>query len=124
MPITDPRAQGLVPCAACGRRPGTVEVVYNSPRGPVNRALCDRCARELMAASGNAPQPSSQPAAEQSSTPALDTFGRDLTAEATAGRIDHVIGRGAEIEQTIEILARRRKNNAVLIGEAGVGKTA
>ncbi len=55
---------------------------------------------------------------------ALDEFGRDLTAEAAAGRIDPVIGRDAEIEQAAEILARRRKNNVVLIGEAGVGKTA
>src|SRR3982751_381102 len=59
-----------------------------------------------------------------SATPALDEFGRDLTADAAEGRIDPVIGRAAEIEQTVEILARRRKNNAVLIGEAGVGKTA
>ena len=59
-----------------------------------------------------------------SATPALDEFGRDVTAEARAGRIDPVIGRDDEIEQTVEILARRRKNNAVLIGEAGVGKTA
>ena len=60
----------------------------------------------------------------RSETPALDEFGRDLTAEAREGRIDPVIGREHEIEQTVEILARRRKNNAVLIGEAGVGKTA
>ena len=61
---------------------------------------------------------------KQSKTPTLDEFGRDLTADAAAGRIDPVIGRAEEIEQTVEILARRRKNNAVLIGEAGVGKTA
>src|SRR3712207_1139231 len=62
--------------------------------------------------------------APSSATPALDEFGRDLVADASAGRIDPVIGRAAEIEQTIEILSRRRKNNAVLIGEPGVGKTA
>ncbi|MBV8987652.1 MAG: ATP-dependent Clp protease ATP-binding subunit, partial [Solirubrobacterales bacterium] len=61
---------------------------------------------------------------ERSSTPALDRFGRDLTGEALAGRIDPVIGREAEIEQVVEALSRRRKNNAALIGEAGVGKTA
>ena len=55
---------------------------------------------------------------------ALEEFGRDLTADAATGRIDPVIGRTDEIAQTVEILARRRKNNAVLIGEAGVGKTA
>jgi ATP-dependent Clp protease ATP-binding subunit ClpC len=57
-------------------------------------------------------------------TPNLDKYGRDLTALARDGRIDPVIGRDQEIEQTIEILARRGKNNPVLIGEAGVGKTA
>src|SRR3954470_5253614 len=59
-----------------------------------------------------------------SSTPTLDEFGRDLTQLARDGQIDPVIGREAEIEQTLEVLARRRKNNPVLIGEAGVGKTA
>src|SRR4051794_2277459 len=59
-----------------------------------------------------------------SDTPALDEFGRDLTREAREGRIDPLVGRDDEIDQTIEILARRRKNNAVLIGEPGVGKTA
>jgi ATP-dependent Clp protease ATP-binding subunit ClpC len=68
-------------------------------------------------------QPAGQDA-NASKTPALDEFGRDLTRDAGEGRIDPVIGREDEIAQTIEILARRRKNNAVLIGEAGVGKTA
>jgi len=60
----------------------------------------------------------------ESETPTLDTFGTDLTAQARAGELDPVIGRADEIEQTIEILSRRTKNNPVLIGEAGVGKTA
>src|ERR687886_1693149 len=59
-----------------------------------------------------------------SSTPTLDEYGRDLTAMARNGQIDPVIGREHEIEQTVEVLSRRRKNNPVLIGEAGVGKTA
>ncbi|GAA4754179.1 ATP-dependent Clp protease ATP-binding subunit [Modestobacter marinus] len=59
-----------------------------------------------------------------SSTPTLDEFGRDLTQLARDGKIDPVIGRAQEIEQTIEVLSRRTKNNPVLIGEAGVGKTA
>ncbi|MEU7069803.1 ATP-dependent Clp protease ATP-binding subunit [Streptomyces narbonensis] len=54
----------------------------------------------------------------------LDEFGRDLTEEAKAGKLDPVVGRAEEIEQTIEILSRRSKNNPVLIGEPGVGKTA
>ncbi|WP_233189223.1 ATP-dependent Clp protease ATP-binding subunit [Subtercola sp. Z020] len=59
-----------------------------------------------------------------SETPMLDQFGTDLTALAREGRLDPVIGRADEIEQTVEILSRRTKNNPVLIGEAGVGKTA
>ncbi|AGI89180.1 ATP-dependent Clp protease ATP-binding subunit [Streptomyces albidoflavus] len=59
-----------------------------------------------------------------SETPTLDEYGRDLTAEAKAGKLDPVVGRADEIEQTIEILSRRSKNNPVLIGEPGVGKTA
>lgn len=54
----------------------------------------------------------------------LEKYGLDLTEEARAGRLDPVIGRADEIEQTLEVLARRTKNNPVLIGEAGVGKTA
>ncbi|MEV0253910.1 ATP-dependent Clp protease ATP-binding subunit [Streptomyces sp. NPDC050732] len=57
-------------------------------------------------------------------TPTLDRFGRDLTARAAEGGVDPVIGREEEIEQTIEVLSRRGKNNPVLIGDAGVGKTA
>ncbi|VXC49290.1 Negative regulator of genetic competence ClpC/MecB [Arthrobacter sp. 9AX] len=65
-----------------------------------------------------------QAAAGASETPVLDAYGSDLTARAGEGGLDPVIGRSAEIEQTIEILARRTKNNPVLVGEAGVGKTA
>jgi ATP-dependent Clp protease ATP-binding subunit ClpC len=61
---------------------------------------------------------------EQSSTPRLEEFGRDLTQEAREGKLDPVIGRADEIEQTIEILSRRTKNNPALLGEPGVGKTA
>ncbi len=60
----------------------------------------------------------------QSATPNLDKYGVDLTERARGGHIDAVIGRAQEIEQTVEILMRRTKNNPVLIGEAGVGKTA
>ena len=61
---------------------------------------------------------------ETSSTPKLDEFGRDLTQDAREGKLDPVIGRADEIEQTIEILSRRTKNNPALLGEPGVGKTA
>src|ERR1051325_6156910 len=60
----------------------------------------------------------------KSKTPALDSFGRDLTELAREGQLDPVIGRKNEIERVIQILCRRQKNNPVLLGEAGVGKTA
>ncbi|MDD4558481.1 MAG: Clp protease N-terminal domain-containing protein, partial [bacterium] len=60
----------------------------------------------------------------QTATPALDTYGRDLTMLAEEGKLDPVIGREEEIGRVIQVLSRRTKNNPVLIGEAGVGKTA
>ncbi|HRS00706.1 MAG TPA: ATP-dependent Clp protease ATP-binding subunit, partial [Candidatus Sumerlaeia bacterium] len=60
----------------------------------------------------------------KSKTPALDTFGRDLTEYAREGKLDPVIGREVEIERILQILCRRTKNNPILLGEPGVGKTA
>jgi ATP-dependent Clp protease ATP-binding subunit ClpC len=60
----------------------------------------------------------------KSKTPALDAFGRDLTELARQGKLDAVIGRANEIERVVQILSRRTKNNPVLLGEPGVGKTA
>src|SRR5207244_2457950 len=60
----------------------------------------------------------------KSKTPALDAFGRDLTELAREQKLDPVIGRRKEIQRVIQILSRRTKNNPVLLGEAGVGKTA
>ena len=127
-------------CAACGRRPAAVEVRWQTPAGQQAGGLCELCTQRMMAlgAAGAGPAASAAsgaaarggtalreaPAQPQSATPALDEFGRDLTEDAREGRIDPVIGRADEIEQTVEILSRRRKNNAVLIGEPGVGKTA
>jgi ATP-dependent Clp protease ATP-binding subunit ClpC len=79
-----------------------------------------------------APKPGTQQSAsgpaqrgeKKSKTPALDHFCRDLTALAAEGQLDPTIGRQQEIERVIEVLSRRKKNNPVLIGEAGVGKTA
>ncbi len=65
-----------------------------------------------------------QPKSGKSKTPALDSFGRDLTELAREGKLDPVIGRANEIERVITVLCRRMKNNPVLLGEAGVGKTA
>ena len=69
-------------------------------------------------------EPRGRPGSKESKTPALKAFGRDLTELATKGEMDPVIGRADEIERVIQILCRRTKNNPVLIGEAGVGKTA
>ena len=67
---------------------------------------------------------SESPKSGRSKTPALDSFGRDLTELARQNKLDPVIGREKEIERAIQILSRRTKNNPVLLGEAGVGKTA
>ena len=73
------------------------------------------------AASG---EPTGSTKGSKSKTPALDSFGRDLTELAKQGKLDPVIGRAREIERAIQVLCRRTKNNPVLLGEAGVGKTA
>lgn len=94
----------------------------------------NRTKREVLnliegSASGTAQKPASQQAAkgdnsEKSKTPALDTFGRDLTQLAREGKLDPVIGREDEVERILQILCRRSKNNPILLGEPGVGKTA
>ncbi len=71
--------------------------------------------------SSSAPRPA---ATERAKTPVLDNFGRDLTKLAVEGKLDPVIGREKEIERVAQVLSRRKKNNPVLIGEPGVGKTA
>ena len=76
------------------------------------------------AGAGSGPQQVPPKAEKKSKTPALDHFCRDLTALAADGELDPTIGRATEIERVMEILARRKKNNPVLIGEPGVGKTA
>ncbi|NMH78161.1 ATP-dependent Clp protease ATP-binding subunit [Pseudonocardia xinjiangensis] len=70
------------------------------------------------------PDAGPRPPGTHARTPRLDRFGRDLTAAAAQGRLDPVIGRDAEVEEVLEVLARRTKNNPVLVGDPGVGKTA
>jgi len=80
---------------------------------------------DMPAGGKGAPPSGGTPRSEKKSkTPALDHFCRDLTALAGEGQLDPTIGRTKEIERVIEVLSRRKKNNPVLIGEAGVGKTA
>ncbi len=74
--------------------------------------------------SGGSGSKSGTAGGEKSKTPVLDNFGRDLTKIAEEGRIDPIVGREKEIERVAQILSRRKKNNPILIGEPGVGKTA
>ncbi|MFE1169211.1 ATP-dependent Clp protease ATP-binding subunit [Nocardiopsis sp. NPDC058789] len=96
-----------------------------NPGAPVGQLLRDSgvTPQSLQKAAGAVPV-SEQGESAPSDTPQLDEFGTDMTALAREGRLDPVIGREDEVEQCIEVLARRRKNNPVLIGDPGVGKTA
>ncbi|GLW65127.1 ATPase AAA [Actinomadura rubrobrunea] len=92
-----------------------------NPESPAGRILARvRLTPETLQGAGAGGPGASPP----TGTPTLDEFGRDLTAMAREGRIDPVVGRDEQIEQTIEVLSRRTKNNPVLIGDPGVGKTA
>ena len=79
---------------------------------------------ELLRALSGGEENASGTASQEQDTPALDQFSRDLTKAAQAGELDPVIGRAREIERIVQILSRRTKNNPVLIGEPGVGKSA
>ena len=73
---------------------------------------------------GNWQPQGEQPKGKKGKTTALDKYGRDLTKQAESGQLDPVVGRETEIERVIQILSRRKKNNPILIGEPGVGKSA
>ncbi|MBQ7112297.1 MAG: ATP-dependent Clp protease ATP-binding subunit [Thermoguttaceae bacterium] len=96
-------------------------------RGNFSGTSSDDSSASSGSASGSERSSSTGDAAARpgkSKTPALDSFGRDLTELARQKKLDPVIGREAEIERAMQILSRRTKNNPVLLGEAGVGKTA
>ena len=84
----------------------------------------NKAREELLHILTGADDGAAQGDAEAQETPILDQFSRDLTAAARSGELDPVIGREREIERIVQILSRRRKNNPVLIGEPGVGKSA
>jgi len=96
-----------------------MEVEKTVQSGP-NKAVLDFLGGQFEAEEGE----QGVPKKTKSKTPALDNFGKDLTADAKAGKLDPVIGRKKEIERIMQVLCRRTKKNPVLIGEAGVGKTA
>ena len=95
-------------------------------RGSIEDVGAGAAAPATAPAPGASPIPSGdgEAGAELSPTPALDQYTLDLTARARAGEIDPIRGRDSEIRQVIDILSRRRQNNPILVGEAGVGKTA
>ncbi|MCI5601664.1 MAG: ATP-dependent Clp protease ATP-binding subunit [Hallerella porci] len=96
-------------------------VEYNALRQAIESVKDDSRPQKLdVNSSGNA----NRRMEPKSKTPILDHFGRDLTALAMQGKLDPIIGRSEEIERLIQVLCRRKKNNPVLIGEPGVGKTA
>lgn len=101
----------MVLCHRCGQRPAKYPINQIIEGKQVYMALCEVCYADLI-------KETSQSASK------LDKYGRDLTQLARAGKLDPVIGRKNEIERVIHILSRRTKNNPVLIGDPGVGKTA
>jgi ATP-dependent Clp protease ATP-binding subunit ClpC len=94
-------------------------VTYENSRAELNSMLSSKGPKDP---SGSIPVPDKK--TERTKTPVLDNFGRDLTKLAHEDKLDPVIGREKEIERVAQILSRRKKNNPVLIGEPGVGKTA
>ncbi|WP_147803911.1 ATP-dependent Clp protease ATP-binding subunit [Alkalicoccus halolimnae] len=121
-------------CQHCHQNEATIYYRVNVNGEEQTAQLCSRCYESLTKQahqSGNSafsqPQGGSSAQAappEEKEQSVLETFGRDLTAQAKKGLIDPVIGRDEEMEQVAEVLNRRNKNNPVLIGEPGVGKTA
>src|SRR5579863_4317093 len=140
-------------CERCQKNPAVARIdqIVNGRREA--HFLCQSCAEELMgmamnqmggsddagepggfpigfntnrnnAAAGSANTATATRQATNSKTPTLDQFGRDLTAEAMEGKLDPAAGRARELRRVITVLGRRQKNNPVLIGEPGVGKTA
>src|SRR5262245_54882211 len=106
--------------AILSERGGTCARILRSA-GVTREKLLDAI-KELRVAAGKAPADPS--AASPSTAPGLDKYGRDLTRLARQGRLDPVIGRDDEIRRVMQVLSRRTKNNPVLIGDPGVGKTA
>ncbi|MBI3122824.1 MAG: ATP-dependent Clp protease ATP-binding subunit [Ignavibacteriales bacterium] len=96
-------------------------VTYDNARAELNNILASKDPNKASAAS---PQFQSAKKPDKTKTPVLDNFGRDLTRLAIEDKLDPVIGREKEIERVAQVLSRRKKNNPVLIGEPGVGKTA
>ncbi len=98
------------------------EITYDVSKAELNSMLSNQESKE--SAKGNLPPAGQEKKVEKTKTPVLDNFGRDLTKSAMEDKLDPVVGREKEIERVAQILSRRKKNNPVLIGDPGVGKTA
>ncbi|MBI9072317.1 MAG: ATP-dependent Clp protease ATP-binding subunit [Melioribacteraceae bacterium] len=96
-------------------------ITYDNARAELNNILGSK---ESEKSESLSPGAAASKKAEKTKTPVLDNFGRDLTKMAIENKLDPVIGREKEIERVAQVLSRRKKNNPVLIGEPGVGKTA
>ena len=99
----------------------------NQPKNGIGMADEDEMEDDMMsssASSGNGSAKTAQASRTKSKTPVIDSFGTDLTQAAAEGKLDPVVGREKEIMRVCEILGRRKKNNPILIGEPGVGKSA
>jgi ATP-dependent Clp protease ATP-binding subunit ClpC len=96
----------------------------SSPKAKAEAEDGDDDGSKLFGSSGSSAGGQAKAGAEKSRTPVLDNFGRDLTKMAEDDKLDPIIGREKEIERVAQILSRRKKNNPILIGEPGVGKTA
>ena len=96
-------------------------VTYDSARSELNSMLSSKGSKDFGGQTKSVPPDRK---IEKTKTPVLDNFGRDLTKLAAEDKLDPVVGREKEIERVAQILSRRKKNNPVLIGEPGVGKTA
>lgn len=90
----------------------------------IDYASCYNELENILAGKPSSPPSAPKATPKKTKTPALDHFGRDLTQLASEGKLDPIIGRKKEIERVAQVLSRRKKNNPVLIGEPGVGKTA
>ncbi|MBD8488131.1 ATP-dependent Clp protease ATP-binding subunit [Echinicola sp. CAU 1574] len=95
-----------------------------TPRSGAEADDTDEESSKLFGSSGGSSSGGGKGSTEKSRTPVLDNFGRDLTRMAEDDKLDPIIGREKEIERVAQILSRRKKNNPILIGEPGVGKTA
>jgi len=101
-----------------------LEYHTHTPKASDAEDADDDSSRLFGSGGSGAGKEAARPGAEKSRTPVLDNFGRDLTKYAEDGKLDPIIGREKEIERVAQILSRRKKNNPILIGEPGVGKTA